>query len=83
MAVGAVITAGLGYMLGWRYQSWAAAALIAYVLIVTALRILGGGRPPALLFVAVFLWLFYEGFQAAREYAALRDVQLEPSAPAA
>ena len=83
MAVGAVITAALGYLIGWRHQSWAAAALIAYVLIVTAMRILGAGRPPALLFVAIFLWLFYEGFQAAREYAALRDVHLEPTAPAA
>ena len=83
MAVAAVIPAGLGYLIGWRHQSWAAAALIAYVLIVTAMRILSGGRSPALLFVAVFVWLFYEGFQAAREYVALRDVPLEPTAPPA
>ena len=83
MAAGAVLTAGLAYLLGWRHQSWAAGALIAYVLLVSALRILGAGRPPALLFVAIFLWLFYEGFQAAREYAALKDVHLEASTPTA
>jgi hypothetical protein len=46
---------------------------------IAAMRIVGGGRSPALVFVAVFLWLFYEGVRAAREYAALRDVHLEPT----
>jgi hypothetical protein len=41
-----------------------------------------GGRPPALITVAIFAWLYGKGFSAAREYAALRVVPLESEASA-
>lgn len=83
MVVGALIVAGLGYALGRRHHAWAGVALLVYLVLVSLLRILAEGRPPALLIVGIVGWLYYEGFQAAREYAALKNVQLEPTTPAA
>jgi hypothetical protein len=83
MIVGSAIVAALGYALGRRHRAWAAIGLMVYLILVTVLRILADGRPPALLIVGILGWLYFEGFQAAREYAALKGVQLEPSAPAA
>ena len=83
MVVGAIIVAGLGYALGRRYRAWAGGALLAYLALVTVLRVVAEGRPPALLIVGIVGWFYFEGFQAAREFAALKHVQVEPTPPAA
>ena len=44
------------------------------------LQLVNRGRPPALIFVAIFAWIYGKAFPAAREYATLRVVPLEPEA---
>jgi hypothetical protein len=80
---GTEVLGALGHALGQRHHAWAGMALIGYLLLVSVMRVVSEGRPPALLMIGVLGWLYFDGFQAAREFAALKDVQLEPRAPTA
>lgn len=77
----ALVAAGLGFGVGRRQSALAAALLVLIVLGVTVLRFVSGEHLPALIIVAIFVWLYGRGFLAAREYAALREMQVEPAAP--
>ena len=78
----ALLLWGLGYLVGRRHSAVAAAVLVALVLGLAVLQLLAGGRPPALLFVAIFAWLYGQAFSAAREYAKLAAVQLDATVQA-
>jgi ABC-type Mn2+/Zn2+ transport system permease subunit len=80
-AVLAVVLAGLGFGVGRRRSASAAAILVALVLGLAILQVVGGGRPPALIFVAIFAYIYGKAFSAAREYATLSVVPLEPVTP--
>jgi hypothetical protein len=78
----ALVLSALGYLVGRRHSATAAGVLVALVLGLAVLQLLGGGRPPALLFVAIFAWLYGRAFTAAREYATLKVVPLDSGADA-
>ena len=81
-AVMGTLLAVLGFLVGRRRSAAAAASLVALVLGLAVLQVVGGGRPPVLLFVALFAWLYGQAFSAAREYATMKVVPLESDAPA-
>ena len=83
LAVLGVVLAGLGYRVGRGHSAGAALVLVVIVLGGAVLQLVRGGRPPALIFVAVFAWIYGQAFGAAREHATLRVVPLEPEPPAA
>lgn len=76
-----VVLVALGFAIGRKHNAIAAAALVAIVLGYAVLQLLAGGRPPALIVVAIFAWIYGKGYNAAREFASLRDVQLESTTP--
>ena len=82
VAVLGVVLAGLGYRVGRGHSAAAALVLVAIVLGGAVLQLVRGGKPPALIFVAIFAWIYGQAFTAAREYATLRVVPLEPEPPA-
>jgi hypothetical protein len=77
LATGAII-APLGWAVGRRHSAVAAACLVVLVLGLTVLQLASGGRSPAVIVVAIFAWKYGQAFNAAREYMALQNVQIEP-----
>jgi hypothetical protein len=73
----ALVVGGLGFGVGRRHSAAAALVLVVLVLGLAILQLMSGGRPPALITVAIFAWLYGKGFTAAREYATLRVVPFE------
>ena len=78
----ALVLGALGYSVGRLHSATAAAVLVALVLGLAVLQLVAGGRPPALLFVAIFAWLYGRAFTAAREYATLKVVPFDSGAEA-
>jgi len=72
----AVFIAPLGWAIGRRQSAAAAAVLVTFVLGVTIWQIVSG-RTPAVLIVFLIAWRYAQAFNAAREYASLRDVTFE------
>ncbi len=76
-----IASIALGYALGRRHSAAAAAGLIVIVLGLALWRLIAGVRPPALIVVVLWVVMYNRAYNAAREYASLRDVQIAPSVP--
>jgi uncharacterized membrane protein YcfT len=69
----ALVAAALGFAVGRRHSVAAAAALVLMVLGFAVLQFVSTGKPPLLIVVAIFAWIYGRGFEGAREYARLGD----------
>ncbi len=72
----------LGWMVGRHRSALAAGLLLGLILGGAVYQLVIEERPPALLVVAIFAWIYGQALQAAREYATLQAVALEPDPPA-
>lgn len=73
----ALVIAGLGYAVGHHQSPTAAVLLVVMVLGLAVIQLIEQGKPPALIFVAIFAYLYAKAYSAAREYAALERVVID------
>ena len=78
----AMAVAVLGWMVGRHRSALAAGLLLALILGGAVYQLVTEERPPALLVVAIFAWIYGQALQAAREYSQLHVVPLEADPPA-
>ena len=73
----ALVIAGLGYTVGRHRSPTAALLLVVMILGLAVIQLIEKGKPPALIFVAIFAYLYGKAYTAAREYAALEHVVID------
>jgi hypothetical protein len=73
----AIVLAGLGYAVGHHQSATAAVLLVVMVLGLAVIQVVEKGKPPALIFVAIFAYLYGKAYGAAREYGALEKVLID------
>jgi hypothetical protein len=73
----AIVLAGLGYAVGHHQSATAAVLLVVMILGLAVIQWFNRGKPPALLFVGLFAYLYGKAYGAAREYAVLERVLID------
>ena len=73
----AIVLTGLGYAVGHHQSATAALLLVVMVLGLAVIQVVQRGKPPALLFVLIFAYLYGKAYRAAREHAELERVLID------